>query len=117
VGDPRTEDAFKTKGDEMKTMTALVSAAALLLGVAAAIAQGAGDAQAPRQQPGATQGTNPSGNPAMGNSTSPTSPTTSGAANPGSTRSMDEQANGTGQAVERNPDGSPGGSRANPSPR
>jgi hypothetical protein len=35
----------------------------------------------------------------------------------GSTRSMDEQANGTGQAVERNPDGSPGGSKANPSPR
>jgi hypothetical protein len=30
---------------------------------------------------------------------------------------MDEQANGTGQAVERNPDGSPGGSKANPSPR
>jgi hypothetical protein len=43
-------------------------------------------------------------------------PQTSGA-NPGSTRSMDEQAGGTNQAVERNPDGSPTGSKANPSPR
>jgi hypothetical protein len=44
---------------------------------------------------------------------SPQPPATSGAANPGSTKSMDEQANGTGQAVERNPDGSLGGSKAN----
>jgi hypothetical protein len=50
------------------------------------------------------------------NPLSPQPPATSGA-NPGSTKSMDEQANGPGQAVERNPDGSPGGSKANPSPR
>jgi hypothetical protein len=30
---------------------------------------------------------------------------------------MDEQANGTNGAVERNPNGSTGGSKSNPSPR
>ena len=30
---------------------------------------------------------------------------------------MDEQAGGNNQAVERNPDGATGGSKANPSPR
>jgi hypothetical protein len=43
-------------------------------------------------------------------------PQTSGRANPGSTKSMDEQAGGNNGAVERNPDGAPIGSKANPSP-
>jgi hypothetical protein len=43
-------------------------------------------------------------------------PQTTGA-NPGNTKSMDEQAGGNNQAVERNPDGAPIGSKTNPSPR
>ena len=37
--------------------------------------------------------------------------------NPGSVRKQDESAGGNSGAVERNPDGSTGGSKANPSPR
>jgi hypothetical protein len=44
-------------------------------------------------------------------------PQTSGRANPGSTKSMDEQAGGNSGAVERNPSGAPIGSKANPSPQ
>ena len=44
-------------------------------------------------------------------------PQTSGQTNPGSTKSMDEQAGGNSGAVERNPNGAPIGSKANPSPR
>jgi hypothetical protein len=43
-------------------------------------------------------------NPSVRNAYSP--PTTRGAANPGNANAMDEQANGAGQTVERNPDGS-----------
>jgi len=38
-------------------------------------------------------------------------------ANPGNTKSMDEQAGGNNQAVDPNPDGAPVGSKTNPSPR
>ena len=37
--------------------------------------------------------------------------------NPGSVRKQDESTGGNSGAVERNPDGTTGGSKSNPSPR
>jgi hypothetical protein len=86
--------------------------AALVSGVTIASAQNSSETRGPASNPNMSTGG--AGTPANSMSNpSPQPPATSGAANPGSTKSMDEQANGTGQAVERNPDGSPGGSKAN----
>jgi hypothetical protein len=101
----------------MKTITTLLSATVLIAGLTVAAAQNANEPRGPAANPttgGANSGSSMS-NPPRSNPSG--APTTSGAANPGSTKAMDEQANGTGQAVERNPDGSPGGSKSNPSPR
>jgi hypothetical protein len=88
-----------------------IAALALGLSLSGAHAQNAND------RPGMTapqEGTNQPARP--GSMSNPQSaPQTSGA-NPGNTRSMDEQAGGNSQAVERNPDGAPAGSKANPSP-
>jgi len=95
--------------------TAAIAAAALALGLSlsGAYAQNAND------RPGMTapqEGTTTQPN-APGSMSNPQRvPQTTGA-NPGSTKSMDEQAGGNNQAVERNPGGAPGGSKANPSPR
>jgi hypothetical protein len=99
----------------MKVITTLFTTAALISGVTIASAQNSSETRGPASNPNMSTGG--AGIPAnsMSNPLSP--PATSGAANPGSTKSMDEQANGAGQAIERNPDGSPGGSKANPSPR
>jgi hypothetical protein len=115
-------DALQIRGDlqheeqPVKTITTLLSAAVLMAGVAVAAAQNANEPRGPAANP-ATGGANSGSMSNPSRSNPPGAPTTSGAANPGSAKAMDEQANGTGQAVERNPDGSPGGSKSNPSPR
>ena len=92
----------------MKTITTLLSAAVLVAGETVAGAQGGADSRGPVSPPGATQGAGTGTIPGMSNPSS---------ADPNSTRSMDERAGGVGQANERNPDGSTGGTKANPSPR
>jgi hypothetical protein len=85
---------------------------ALGLSLSGALAQNANDrpGMTAPQEGTMSQPTRP------GSMNSPQSaPQTSGA-NPGNTKSMDEQAGGNNQAVERNPDGAPVGSKANPSP-
>ena len=101
----------------MKTMTSLLAMAAFISGVTIAAAQNANEPRGPATNPNMSPGGAAGPGSSMSNPQSPQAPATSGAANPGSTKSMDEQANGTGQSVERNPDGSTGGSKANPSPR
>jgi hypothetical protein len=98
----------------MKTAAIAVSLA-LGLGLSGAYAQNAND------RPGMTapqEGTmsQPNQPGSMSNPQPQRAPQTTGA-NPGSTKSMDEQAGGNNQAVERNPDGAPAGSKTNPSPR
>ena len=85
---------------------------------AIALSAGAANAQNANDRPGMTapqEGTmsQPSQPGSMSNPQR--APQTTGA-NPGSTKSMDEQAGGNNQAVERNPGGAPIGSKANPSP-
>jgi hypothetical protein len=105
----------------MTTMkTAAIAAAALALGLSlsGAYAQNANDRPGmTAPQEGTTTQPNQPGsmsNPQMSNPQR--APQTTGA-NPGNTKSMDEQAGGNNQAVERNPDGAPIGSKTNPSPR
>ena len=94
--------------------TAFIAASlALTLGLSGAYAQNAND------RPGMTapqEGTMSQPNQPGSMSNPQRAPQTTGA-NPGSTKSMDEQAGGNNQAVERNPDGAPVGSKTNPSPR
>jgi len=87
--------------------------AALALSAGAASAQNANDRPgvATPQQDGSMAA------PRSGSMSNPqVVPQTSGRANPGNRKSMDEQAGGNSGAVERNPDGAPIGSKANPSP-
>ena len=101
----------------MKTITTLLSAAVLVAGETVAGAQGGADSRGPVSPPGATQGAGTGTNPGMSNPSNAPGAAISGQADPNSTRSMDERAGGVGQANERNPDGSTGGTKANPSPR
>jgi hypothetical protein len=99
----------------MKMSTSLVTAAALIAGIAVASAQ-----QTPSQRMDErANGTNRAveGNPGGSmNNPSPNAPNaTTGSS--GRTKKMDEQSGGNSGAVERNPDGSTGGSKSNPSPR
>jgi hypothetical protein len=97
---------------KMKT-AAITVALALGLSLSGAYAQNAND------RPGMTapqEGTVSQPNQPGSMSNPQRAPQTTGA-NPGSTKSMDEQAGGNNQAVERNPDGAPVGSKTNPSPR
>ena len=99
--------------------TAVITATlALGLGLSGAYAQNANDRPGmTAPQEGTTTQPNQPGsmsNPQMSNPQR--APQTTGA-NPGNTKSMDEQAGGNNQAVERNPDGAPIGSKTNPSPR
>jgi hypothetical protein len=110
----------------MKTIMSLLAATGLLAGVVIASAQqgqmdgnkapisGGGESSQSRN------GSSPSV-PTTGSSGGAVTNQSGGAMNPagtsGSTSRMDEQANGTNGAVERNPDGSTGGSKSNPSPR
>ena len=97
----------------MKT-AAIAATLSLGLGLSGAYAQNAND------RPGMTapqEGTTMSWpNQPVSTSNPQRAPQTTGA-NPGTTKSMDEQAGGNNQAVERNPDGAPIGSKTNPSPR
>lgn len=97
-----------------KIKTAAITVAlALGLSLSGAYAQNAND------RPGMTapqEGTMSQPNQPGSMSNPQRAPQTTGA-NPGSTKSMDEQAGGNNQAVERNPDGAPIGSKTNPSPR
>jgi hypothetical protein len=81
-----------------------------------AMGAGAANAQNANDRPGMTA-PQPDGSMAAPRSNPQSVPQTSGRANPGSTKSMDEQAGGNSGAVERNPSGAPIGSKANPSPR
>jgi hypothetical protein len=101
----------------MKVIATLFTMVALVSGVTIASAQNSSHTRGPASNPNMSTGDVGTPTNSMSNPPSPQPPATSGAANPGSTKSMNEQANGTRQAVERNPDGSPGGSKANPSPR
>jgi hypothetical protein len=97
---------------KMKTAAIAVSLA-LGLGLSGAYAQNAND------RPGMTapqEGTMSQPNQPGSMSNPQRAPQTTGG-NPGNTKSMDEQAGGNNQAVERNPDGTPIGSKTNPSPR
>jgi len=97
----------------MKTTAISVAALAIGLSLSGAYAQNAND------RPGMTapqEGTMNQPNQPGSMSNPQRAPQTTGA-NPGNTKTMDEQAGGNNQAVERNPDGSPSGSKANPSPR
>jgi hypothetical protein len=97
---------------KMKT-TVIAATLALGLGLSGASAQNAND------RPGMTapqEGTMTQPNQPGSMSNPQRAPQTPGA-NPGNTKSMDEQAGGNNQAVERNPDGAPVGSKTNPSPR
>jgi Spy/CpxP family protein refolding chaperone len=97
---------------KMKTAV-IASTLALGLGLSGAYAQNAND------RPGMTapqEGTMTQPNQPGSMSNPQRAPQTTGA-NPGNTKSMDEQAGGNNQAVERNPDGAPVGSKTNPSPR
>jgi len=102
---------------KMKTITSLVAAAALAAGMAVASAQssqppvGGGGGQkegvSPQeQQRGGASQTNPAPTVGRGGMSS------GGAA---STTKQDEQAEGVNQSIERNPDGTIGGSKSNPS--
>ena len=83
-----------------------------------AVGAGAANAQNANDRPGmAGPQPQPDGSTAAPRSNPQSVPQTSGQANPGSTKSMDEQAGGNSGAVERNPSGAPIGSKANPSPR
>jgi hypothetical protein len=96
---------------KMKT-AAIAATLALGLGLSGAYAQNTND------RPGMTapqEGTMTQPN-QPGSTTPQRAPQTTGA-NPGNTKAMDEQAGGNNQAVERNPDGAPIGSKTNPSPR
>ena len=96
----------------MKT-AAIAATLVLGLGLSGAYAQNAND------RPGMTapqEGMKTQPNQPGSMSNPQRAPQTTGA-NPGSTKSMDEQAGGNNQAVERNPDGAPIGSKTNPSPR
>jgi hypothetical protein len=98
---------------KMKTV-AIVATLALGLGLS-----GASYAQNANDRPGMTapqEGTMSQPNQPGSMSNPQRAPQTTGA-NPGNTKSMDEQAGGNNQAVERNPDGAPIGSKTNPSPR
>ncbi len=110
----------------MKIITSLMATAALIAGIALANAQTTQRTAPDSGPPGTTTGpgSNPAGG-AGGEMRPPASgPATSGAGAgtaerppidaPGSPRSQDTQAGGTNQAVERNPDGSTGGSKSNP---
>ncbi len=97
----------------MKTAVIAATLVALGLGLSGAYAQNAND------RPGMTapqEGTMSQPNQPGSMSNPQRAPQTTGA-NPGTTKSMDEQAGGNNQAVERNPDGAPIGSKTNPSPR
>jgi hypothetical protein len=97
-----------------KMKTAVIAATlALGLGLSGAYAQNAND------RPGMAapqEGTMSQPNQPGSMSNPQRAPQTTGA-NPGNTKSMDEQAGGNNQAVERNPNGAPIGSKTNPSPR
>jgi Spy/CpxP family protein refolding chaperone len=105
---------IKTSEGMPKMKTAVIaSTLALGLGLSGAYAQNAND------RPGMTapqEGTMTQPNQPGSMSNPQRAPQTTGA-NPGNTKSMDEQAGGNNQAVERNPDGAPIGSKTNPSPR
>jgi Spy/CpxP family protein refolding chaperone len=105
---------IKTSEGMPKMKTAVIaSTLALGLGLSGAYAQNAND------RPGMTapqEGTMTQPNQPGSMSNPQRAPQTTGA-NPGTTKSMDEQAGGNNQAVERNPDGAPIGSKTNPSPR
>jgi hypothetical protein len=101
------------KEKPMIKTAAIAATLALGLGLSGAYAQNAND------RPGMTapqEGTMTQPNQPGSMSNPQRAPQTTGA-NPGSTKSMDEQAGGNNQAVERNPDGAPIGSKTNPSPR
>ena len=75
--------------------------------MAVAAAQNSSETRGPAANPNMSTGGANSGRSSMSKpSTSNPRARHQRAANPGSTKAMDEQANGTGQAVERNPDGS-----------
>jgi hypothetical protein len=106
----------RTRKESMK-LAIVLTAAVFAVTTAAAIAQNANDRPGlTAPQPDGSMTAPPSGS--MGNpqGAPQATPQTSGA-NPGNTRSMDEQAGGNNQAIERNPDGSTTGSKENPSPR
>jgi hypothetical protein len=97
----------------MMKVAAIFTLSAFALSVGAANAQNAND------RPGMTapqSGTMTQPNQPGSMSNPQRAPQTTGS-NPGNTKSMDEQAGGNNQAVERNPDGAPSGSKANPSPQ
>jgi hypothetical protein len=103
------------KSKEMTKMKTAAIAVALAIGLSlsGAYAQNAND------RPGMTapqEGTMSQPNQPGTMSNPQRAPQTTGA-NPGNTKSMDEQAGGNNQAVERNPGGAPIGSKTNPSPR
>jgi hypothetical protein len=103
------------KSKEMTKMKTAAIAVALAIGLSlsGAYAQNAND------RPGMTapqEGTMSQPNQPGSMSNPQRAPQTTGA-NPGNTKSMDEQAGGNNQAVERNPGGAPIGSKTNPSPR
>jgi hypothetical protein len=102
-----------------KMKTAVIAATlALGLGLSGAYAQNANDRPGmTAPQEGTTTQPNQPGSMSNPQTSNPQrAPQTTGA-NPGNTKSMDEQAGGNNQAVERNPDGAPIGSKTNPSPR
>jgi hypothetical protein len=111
-------EKLSPKEQLMKMITSLVVAASLMAGIAVATAQ-----QSPSRMDERANGSNRAvegeGNAGgmTGSSTNSPSQTAPSPGSSGSTKQMDEQANGTNGAVERNPNGSPGGSKANPSPR
>src|SRR6185295_4509216 len=98
---------------KMKTAVIAATLVALGLGLSGAYAQNANDRPGMTAPQGGTM-SQPSQPGSMSNPQR--APQTTGA-NPGSTKSMDEQAGGNNQAVERNPGGAPIGSKANPSPQ
>src|SRR3954447_20246850 len=98
---------------KMKTAVIAATLVALGLGLSGAYAQNAND------RPGMTapqEGTMRQPNQPGSMSNPQRAPQTTGA-NPGTTKSMDEQAGGNNQAVERDPGGAPIGSQTNPSPQ